>query len=93
MALQLAFTSFEFSGIERIEPEFDPLDTVTCFTIYRNAGSDFRFKATMNVHGSEAELPEALRVYDTLSYFDEESRVPIVHNEWTRQINFIPGES
>lgn len=42
----LAFHTIEFMGHDSIEPAFSP--EVTRYVIHRSAGSDFRFKATLN---------------------------------------------
>lgn len=43
---QLQFVSIEFTGIDRIEPEFSPL--IKEYTIFRQAGDNFNFKAELN---------------------------------------------
>ncbi len=45
-SLQLKFTSIEFYGIDKMEPKFDP--NIKEYTIHRQPGSNFQFKASMN---------------------------------------------
>lgn len=47
MSNNISFKSLEFYGIDSIEPEFSP--SVTQYTIHRQAGSNFQFKASLNI--------------------------------------------
>ncbi len=85
MSVQLDIKAVEFSGIGSIDPEFNP--NLKEFVIHRKAGSEFRFKVTLNKEPNPvSDDPNycAYEMFDQTFSVDDESNGKFwAHNEWS----------
>ncbi len=92
----IAFESIEFYGINSIEPEFSP--EITSYTIHRAAGSNFQFRAKLNIDPLVPTEDDGWNFAPfpgyTLSYHESGAMYKSFwsHNQWSG-VGGTPGES